>query len=150
MYTISNNSVTFRYTTEALLQRLKEQSAQISLTQTAPNDELTATDAYAITDDEATFVAQLLNQSAQTAAEEFDKIGEYRQDEDTYVYSAPCGEDFVKHAPLADAHLTDWLAWHTLTRWLHMRHLDKPATWTLMQATVAFAALHRDLFLLRS
>lgn len=150
MYSISNNQVTFSYTTEALQQRLQEVSAQMSLTLPSPTDNLTSTDAFAISADESSTIDLLLRASAVTAADEFDKIGRYvMTDDGTHSFSAPCDDNFSRHAQQADNHLLEWMTWHTLTQWLRMRHLDKPANWTLMQATVAFSALHKDLFNLR-
>ena len=151
MFSIANNQVTFSYTNQALLQRLGEFSAQMSLTLPSPDASLTSTDAFAITADESSTIDLLLQSSAVTAADEFDKIGQYVLSADgTHSFSALCDDRFLPHAQQADIHLQEWLVWHTLTRWLRLRHLDKPANWTLMQATVAFSALHKDLFTLRS
>lgn len=150
MYTIENNRVTFRYPKAVLRQQLQLLSAQLSLPLPAPTSDMTAVDAYALTDDETETTDLLLQNSALTAAEEFDKIGQYEATDEDFSFSAMCTDDFQPHAPKADARLQEWLTWHTLTRWLHLRHLDKPATWTLLQATVAYAALHRELFSLRA
>ena len=150
MYTLLNNEVTFSYTFEVLQQHLQEISAQLSLTLTPPSDDLSAPDAYALTADENTTVALLLQESAVTAADEFDKMGRYWEDNGSFFFSAPCPDGYERYARQADNHLQEWLVWHTLTRWLRIRHLDKPASWTLLQATVAFSALHKSLFQLRA
>lgn len=149
MYTIEKNRVTFFYARQVLHQRLQELSAQLSLTLPDPAGGLPATDAYAITADEAGTADLLLSASAATAAQEFEKAGTFEECEDGFYFWAECPAAFVKHAPLADQHLLEWFAGHTLGRWLRLRHQDKAAAEALAQAYEAYRNLHRELFWIR-
>lgn len=150
MFTLTNSTITFTYALADLRQHLQQASAQLSLTLPSPNGDMTATDAYAVTDDETDFVNQLLGDSAITASDEFDKIGQCTSTADALSFSAPCDESFSAHAAKVDHLLQEWLVNHTLSRWLRFRHLDADANQVTLGNTLTFVALHRSLFALRN